>query len=409
MKINEKSNDELSKIKLSEILDTIENGNRPKGGIKDLDEGVPSLGGEHLTKLGGFNFKKLRLVSQEYYYSLKRGKIKQNDVLIVKDGATTGKVSFVDEDFPFQEAAVNEHVFILRGKKDLIHPKFLFYHIFSPFGQLQIMKNFRGAAIGGINTQFVKNYYIYLSPLQTQKKIVEILENAEKLKVWRVEADELADEYLKSVFLEMFGSPKDNPFKWKLVTVDDIATKVTDGEHKTPKRTKTGIKLLSARNVRMGHIDFSFGLDYVPTDEYERIKKRCNPEYGDLLISCSGVIIGRVATIKIKEPLALVRSAALIKPKKDLINSLYLEHYLRTDYLQLLMKRSSKASGQPNLFTGPLKKIPVLLPPLNLQNQFAEIVQKVETLKSYQSQSKKQIDNLFNTLMQKAFKGELVC
>ena len=82
------------------------------------------------------------------------------------------------------------------------------------------------------------------------------------------------------------------PKGWKWVKLSEIASKITDGEHITPRRTSDGYLLLSARNIQNGYLSLS-DVDHIPTDEYERIIKRCNPEHGDILISCSGSI-GRV-------------------------------------------------------------------------------------------------------------------
>lgn len=196
-----KTNDRWKRVSLFQILETLENGSRPKGGIKEIEEGIPSIGGEHLSPNGRFDFENLRLIPKEFYSSLKRGKIKRQDVLVVKDGATTGKTSFVANDFPYKESAVNEHVFILRGKKEVIEQKFLFYHLHSPTGQKQIDANFHGAAIGGINTQFAKNYFLNLPPLSVQRRLVSILDKTEQLKVWREESDKLTNDYLYNVFL----------------------------------------------------------------------------------------------------------------------------------------------------------------------------------------------------------------
>ena len=117
---------------LTDVIQPLENGSRPKGGAKGITEGIPSLGGEHLNYNGGFNFENIKFVPTEFFEKQQRGIIKLNDVLVVKDGATTGKTSFVNEAFPYKQACVNEHVFIIRSKELLI-PKYLFYYIISNF------------------------------------------------------------------------------------------------------------------------------------------------------------------------------------------------------------------------------------------------------------------------------------
>lgn len=98
-------------VSLDDALATLESGARPKGGVKKILVGVPSIGAEHLDGKGGFNFKNIRFIPAEFYKRLNRGIIKPLDVLVVKDGATTGKTSIVTSDFPFKESNVNEHMF----------------------------------------------------------------------------------------------------------------------------------------------------------------------------------------------------------------------------------------------------------------------------------------------------------
>lgn len=162
--------------RLSEILINFESGKRPKGGVRNIKSGVPSIGGEHITSNGKFNFNEIKYIPLEFYKSMTKGKIKKKDILVVKDGATTGKTSFVSENFPFKEAAVNEHVFILRTFEEFIEPKYLFYWMLSPFGQNCVKENFQGTAQGGINTLFVKNSIIPLPPLSEQYRIVAKIE-----------------------------------------------------------------------------------------------------------------------------------------------------------------------------------------------------------------------------------------
>lgn len=99
---------------LSDILVILESGSRPRGGVRGITDGTPSLGGEHLTYDGGFDFSKVKFVPHEFAERMSKGHIETGDVLIVKDGATTGKTAFVTKDFPYTDAVVNEHVFLCR-------------------------------------------------------------------------------------------------------------------------------------------------------------------------------------------------------------------------------------------------------------------------------------------------------
>ena len=165
------------------------------------------------------------------------------------------------------------------------------------------------------------------------------------------------------------------PENWVSCPLDDIALKITDGEHATPTREDQGHYLLSARNIRDGYIDLS-DVDFVGDDEFERIRKRCDPDAGDILLSCSGSV-GRVAVVDADNKYAMVRSSALIKHSKANVDSHYLALALRSPHLQQQIERSSKQSAQANLFIDPIRRLIVPLPPLAEQRR---IVSKVDQL-----------------------------
>ena len=323
----------------------------------------------------------------------------ENTVLIALTGATTGVVGFLSF-----EASANQSVTgILPSNKHF--PKYLFYYLKSI--RPKVLHDAYGGAQPHISQGYVKELKIPLPPLDQQKKIAAILDAADAYRQKTKALIEKYDQLTQSLFLDMFGDPGKKEYNHTEYSMEEIANKVTDGDHATPKRTDKGYKLLSCRNVKQGYIDFEAGVDYVGEDEFNRMVKRCNPEKGDILISCSGTI-GRTVSIRIDEPFVLVRSAALIKPKLEIVNSLFLEKYLQTTYMQAVMLRKANTSSQANLFTGPIKSLPILLPALELQNQFAERVQAIESQKAQAQASLAQSEDLFNSLLQRAFKGELV-
>ncbi|MCB8978612.1 MAG: restriction endonuclease subunit S [Ardenticatenaceae bacterium] len=162
------------------------------------------------------------------------------------------------------------------------------------------------------------------------------------------------------------------PKDWEFVQIKDIAVQVTDGDHHTPQRSESGILLLSARNVLNGVLDLT-DVDYVPKSEYLRMIKRCHPEAGDILISCSGTV-GRVCAVPEGLRFALVRSVALIKFYDSRINSRYAEWVLRSNIVQSQIIASQRQAAQPNLFQGPIKDLFLPLPSILEQQTIVEIL-----------------------------------
>jgi type I restriction enzyme, S subunit len=165
------------------------------------------------------------------------------------------------------------------------------------------------------------------------------------------------------------------PVNWAYSFIDDLSIKVTDGEHLTPHRTSSGRYLLSARNVTNEGINTS-DVDFVPEEEYHRIRKRCDPDKGDVLISCSGSV-GRVAVVDKDDAYVMVRSAALVKLDTSNINPHYVAYALRGELSQEQIRHYSKSTAQANLFIGAIRRLRLPMPPLAEQRR---IVAKVDEL-----------------------------
>lgn len=112
---------------LGELVYEIESGSRPKGGA-EID-GVPSIGAEKIERFGIYDFSGEKYINNDYYAKMKRGHVKDGDVLLYKDGAYTGKTSLALDGYPYNECAVNEHVFLLRTKSSQY--QFYLYYLMS--------------------------------------------------------------------------------------------------------------------------------------------------------------------------------------------------------------------------------------------------------------------------------------
>jgi len=164
------------------LLDVLETGNRPKGGVGSYDSGIPSLGGEHIDNNGRVitSKEKLKYVPTDYFKKSQKGILCNDDILICKDGALTGKIAlFRYEEVNFSEAMINEHVFLLRCNKNCLQ-FYLFQILFSKQGQSLLQSNITGQAQGGLNKKNLLNIKVPLPPMEVQEKIVAEIEQIEK-------------------------------------------------------------------------------------------------------------------------------------------------------------------------------------------------------------------------------------
>ena len=168
------------------------------------------------------------------------------------------------------------------------------------------------------------------------------------------------------------------PVEWEVLRLRDLSVKVTDGDHATPRRESSGYYLLSARNVHDGRIDLS-DVDYVGRAEFQRMRLRCDPEAGDILISCSGSI-GRVAVVPERLDCVLVRSAALVKVNRDSAHPLFLQFWLQGSTAQRQIASSVNQGAQPNLFLGHIEGLRVPRVLLAEQRAIAEALSDVDGL-----------------------------
>lgn len=295
---------------------------------------------------------------------------------------------------------------VLRPHEQELDPRYLVHFLRQPRIRKEGERKMTGSAgQRRVPEYFLANLKIALPPLSEQRRIADILDKADALRATRRAALKKLDELTQSIFLDMFGDPATNPKGWQLSTIGNVSEKVTDGEHLTPKRQGNGIKLLSARNVRDGAIDMSQA-DFIDADEYARISKRCDPRRGDILISCSGTI-GRVAPVETDEPFALVRSAAMVRPKLSCVNTRFLDAYLRTPVMKARMLREANASSQANLFQGQIRGLPVFVPPLPFQERFDKRIATAVAVNAKSAEAERALDALFASLQYRAFCGEL--
>ncbi|MDP8204607.1 MAG: restriction endonuclease subunit S [Candidatus Tenebribacter mawsonii] len=275
-----------------------------------------------------------------------------------------------------------QRTYIAESKnKELLHPKYL--HKFMDMSLERLRKKTRGGIIKYLRLNDLTSLKIKLPPLQDQIRIAEILSKAENLIAKRKESIRLLDELLKSTFLDMFGDPVKNEKGFSTISGSSLF-KLSSGKFKPTKLLDNSYSYPTyGGNGRTGFSD-------------------------DFLIDYKTIVIGRVGAycgcVHISEQKSWITDNAIyIKKFYDEINLLFLYHQL----IHINLRKFAQTAGQPKITQKPIEKFQFQLPSLSLQNKFAEIVNKVEAIKAKYKANLTELENLYGSLSQRAFKGEL--
>lgn len=400
----------MKTVLLSKHVITLESGGRPKGGV-DGDGDIPSLGAEHLNDEGGFNTHKTKYISREFYEGMKRGIIKKNDILIVKDGATTGKVSFVGNDFPFSESAINEHVFILRGNENTVVPRYVFYYLFSKRGKRSILSDFRGATVGGISKGFTERVELPIpyqdnpsKSLVEQKRIATILDQADAIRKKRHQAIDELNNLIPAIFFDMFGDPVANSKNWPLVTLDSYGKVITGN---TPSRKHPEYYGSTIEWIKSDNINTPFHFLTKATEGLSEAGKavgRIVPR-GSTLVTCiagSPSCIGNAAMAD--RDVAFNQQINAICPSGK-TDEYFLYHFILM--IKKLIQKASTASMKGMVSKSAFSAIRVISIPSEIQVEFGKKMKQLIHRETLHHQTMAEADDLFNSLVHLAFKGEL--
>jgi type I restriction enzyme S subunit len=231
------------------------------------------------------------------------------------------------------------------------------------------------------------------------------LDKADEIIRKRKEAIALTEQLLKSTFLDMFGDPVINPKGWEVKKLEEVCYKVTDGTHQSPEWSISGIPFLFVSNIVNGEIDFNVS-KYISEDFWQKLTLRCPIEINDILYTTVGSY-GNVALVRTDKKFCFQRHIAHIKPDNSKINPEFLLGLMQSDGIKRQADQQVRGIAQKTLNLKELKSFQVFNPPINLQKKYAAIRRKIESKLQKQQKMLQESENLFNSLLQKAFKGEL--
>ena len=259
------------------------------------------------------------------------------------------------------------------------------------------------ATVKHLSVKKIKDIKIPLPPLDHQKKIAAILDAADAYRQKTKALIEKYDELTQSLFLDMFGDPVTNPKGWEKIKLEEIG-KISSGS--TPSRKNAENFNGDIPWVKTGEVNSKIILDTEEKISMSALSNSSCKIYpaGSLIIAMygQGKTRGQVGLLGIE---ACTNQACAVLTKSDKANFMFLYKLIQMSYDDL--RSLGRGGNQPNLNSGILKKYLVINPPIDLQTQFADRVQAIEEQKAQAQASLAQAEDLFNSLLQRAFKGEL--
>ena len=289
--------------------------------------------------------------------------------------------------------------FVCDRKKLL--PEYLYYCL--RFYRPMIQGLGRGATFTEISKELISCFKIPVPPIEKQKEVAELLIKTEQLIKKRRETLRLADDFLKSAFLEMFGDPATNPKKWPIKDFRESFSSIIYGTGSPPAYQDSGIPFVRATNIKGGTV-LSKDMKFISVEEAKKIEK-CKLAFGNLILFRSGVNAGDCGLIP--QPFDGAYAAYDLILKLPYPSAVFFNHLINSDFGKTMLAPLKRRAGQPHLNAEQISSLKFITPPIEDKQKFAVLVQKIEKYKEKLKQSETHLQSLFNSLMQRAFRGEL--
>ena len=295
---------------------------------------------------------------------------------------------------------------VLRPRPDKVCWRYLYHWVRSPAFIRDMTRKATGASYPAVSDRIIHDSKIRLPKLEEQKRIAAILDKADAIRRKRQEAKSEVGELRRATFLDFFGAPALNNREWPTAPIAEVCTKVTDGTHDTPPRLADGVLLITGKNIRPFRVDLT-QTDYVSPHDHQEIYRRCNPEFGDILYTNIGVKVGTAVMNPFRHEFSM-KNVALLKPQYDVLMSRYLEFLLNDQqFLHKMLASSSKGGAQSFLSLTSIRQARIPVPELSLQKRFEDFANQLSETEKRCELHEQETDHLFNSLVQRAFNGEL--
>ena len=305
---------------------------------------------------------------------LERYMLEEGDLLMSLTG-NVGRVALLQKDM--LPAALNQRVACLRLKSNQISKGYLFHFLNSNFFEQQCIQSSKGVAQKNMSTEWLKEYEIPLYSLEQQKEIEITLDKARSIIEIRKRELQKLDEFIKARFIELFGDPVKNDMGWESKPLSEVCDGIGDGLHGTPVYDDNGeYPFINGNNLIGGKIVITPATKMVSEETYK--KHFIDISTNAILISINGTL-GKLA-FYCGETVMLGKSACYCNLKQN-INKRFVYGVMKSDSFAEFLDNSSTKSTIKNVGLKAMREYKLILPPTELQEQFAAFVEQTDKSK----------------------------
>ena len=329
--------------------------------------------------------------------------LKKDDIIVSTVRPNLNAVAIVEEETPNLLVGSTGYC-VLRCNENL-DSRYLFNFCQSPYFIDDMSSQATGASYPAVSSGIVRSSLIPNCSIEEQRKVARILDKVNILIFLRKQQLAKLDELVKARFVEMFGSLNDREKGLDIVSIEELCTLIKDGTHQTPSYTEdkqNGFKFLSSKDVMTQKICWD-DIKYIPAELHEKLYATIQPQRNDILMSKNGVNYGVAAVNDTEEVFDIYVSLALLRPRTDIINPVYLRCAINNPDTKRQFDSSIKGIGVPNLHLGEIKKTKILVPPMSKQNEFVAFAEQTDKSKFEIQKSLEKLETLKKALMQKYF------
>ena len=398
-----------NKMRLGDIATLITKGTTPTSvGYTFTDTGVNFVKIESIREDGTFIPDKFAHISDECNTKLKRSQLQENDILFSIAGAI-GRTAIVTKDC--LPANTNQALAIIRIPQGVIDYRFLLYALQSDAIIEQAEKQKQGVAQLNLSLQNINDFEIPFFTEEEQLTAVEVLSSVDSLLSTRIAQLEQLDELVKSRFIELFGDPVSNPNNYLVKTLQELIdmgyiTYHLDGNHggdypRSDEFVEFGVPYIGANCIVNGEIDLSMA-KYLTVERANKLRKGI-AQNEDVLFAHNATV-GPTVVLHTTEPkIILSTSLTAYRCNKEKVSPYYLKLFMQSDGFVRQYASEMKQTTRNQVPITVQKKYSFLIPPIDLQNQFAEFVEQTDKSKLAVQQSIAELEELKKSLMQKYF------